>query len=119
MSSSTMLRGDLMALIVSGGHAFRMGPPAGPAAETLDIRTAGPPELRRLDACADLRGGSASGKVVRAILYAEDTALARGIAQRVEENPSWELIALCTTPADLNFVLDRVTVDVLLYQPRF
>jgi hypothetical protein len=52
--------------------------------------------------------------VLRVVLYAEDTAQVRRIAHQVEEDPSCELIALCATPADLNFVLDRVTVDVLL-----
>jgi hypothetical protein len=52
--------------------------------------------------------------VLRVVLYAEDTAQARSIAGQIEEDPSWELIALCATLADLNFVLDRVTVDLLL-----
>lgn len=50
----------------------------------------------------------------RMVLYAEDTAQVRRIAAQVEEDPGWELIALCGTLADLNFVLDRVAVDVLL-----
>jgi hypothetical protein len=48
------------------------------------------------------------------VLYAEDTAQARRIAGQVDEDPGWELVALCGTLADLNFVLDRVAVDVLL-----
>ena len=52
--------------------------------------------------------------MLRVVLYAEDTAQVRRIAHQVEEDPSCELIALCATLADLNFVLDRVTVDVLL-----
>jgi hypothetical protein len=52
--------------------------------------------------------------MLRVVLYAEDTAQAQTIAGKVEEDPHWELIALCTTLADLIFVLDRVTVDVLL-----
>lgn len=52
--------------------------------------------------------------MLRVVLYAEDTAQVQGIAHKVEEDPSCELIALCATLADLNFVLDRVTVDVLL-----
>jgi len=47
-------------------------------------------------------------------MYAEDTTQARRIAGKLEEDPRWELIALCATLADLNFLLDRVTVDVLL-----
>jgi hypothetical protein len=54
------------------------------------------------------------GKVFRVVLYAEDTVQARRFAEKIEIDPRWELIALCTTPADLNYVLDRVTVDVLL-----
>lgn len=52
----------------------------------------------------------------KAVLYAEDTALTWRIVDKFEADPSWELIALCRTLADLNFVLDRVTVDVLLLQ---
>jgi hypothetical protein len=47
-------------------------------------------------------------------MYAEDTAQARTIAGKIEEDPRWELIAVCATLADLNFVLDRAPVDVLL-----
>ena len=54
--------------------------------------------------------------MLRVVLYAEDTVQARRFVDKVEKDPRWELIALCTTPADLNFVLDRVTVDVLLLQ---
>ena len=54
--------------------------------------------------------------MLRVVLFAEDTTLTRRIAGRIEENPSWELLALCPTLADLNFVLDRMTVDVLLLQ---
>jgi hypothetical protein len=54
--------------------------------------------------------------VRKAVLYAPETALTRRIVENLEEDPSWELVALCTTLADLNFVLDRVTVDVLLLQ---
>lgn len=50
----------------------------------------------------------------KAVLYAPETALTRRIVENLEEDPSWELVALCTTLADLNFVLDRVTVDVVL-----
>jgi hypothetical protein len=50
----------------------------------------------------------------KAVLYAQDTPLTRRIVVQLEADPSWELIALCTTPADLNFVLDRVPIDVLL-----
>ena len=53
-------------------------------------------------------------KVFRVVLYAEDTAEARGIARQLEQDSGCELIALCATLADLNFVLDRLTVDVLL-----
>ena len=52
----------------------------------------------------------------KAVLYAQETALTRRIVENLEEDPSWELVALCTTLADLNFVLDRVTVDVVLLQ---
>jgi hypothetical protein len=52
----------------------------------------------------------------KAVLYAEDTALTRRIVGKFEADPRWELIALCTTLADLNFVLDRVAVDILLLQ---
>jgi hypothetical protein len=52
--------------------------------------------------------------VRRVVLQAEETAPARSTAGQVEEDPSWELMALCETLADLNFVLDRLTVDVLL-----
>lgn len=52
--------------------------------------------------------------MLRMVLYAEDTAQARRIAGQVDEDPGCELIALCATLADLNFVLDRVAVDVLL-----
>ena len=52
--------------------------------------------------------------MLRMVLYAEDTAQARRIAGQVEKDPGWELVALCGTLADLNFVLDRVAVDVLL-----
>jgi len=57
-----------------------------------------------------------NGKVHKAVLYAQETALTRRIVESLEEDPSWELVALCTTLADLNFVLDRVTVDVVLLQ---
>jgi hypothetical protein len=49
-------------------------------------------------------------------MYAQETALTRRIVENLEEDPSWELVALCTTLADLNFVLDRVTVDVVFLQ---
>jgi hypothetical protein len=57
-----------------------------------------------------------NGQVRKAVLYAEDTALTRRIVDKFEADPSWELIALCSTLADLNFILDRVTVDILLLQ---
>jgi hypothetical protein len=47
-------------------------------------------------------------------MYAEDTAQARTIAGKIDEDPRWELLAVCATLADLNFVLDRAPVDVLL-----
>jgi hypothetical protein len=52
--------------------------------------------------------------VLRVVLYAGDTAQVRCIARKVENDPRYELIALCATLADLIFVLDRVAVDVLL-----
>jgi hypothetical protein len=51
---------------------------------------------------------------LRLVLYDEDATLGPRIAAAVEDDPRWELIALCTTLGDLNFVLNRVTVDVLL-----
>src|ERR1017187_7442493 len=50
----------------------------------------------------------------RLILYDEDATLGPRIAAGVEDNPRWELIALCATLDDLSFVLNRVTVDALL-----
>jgi hypothetical protein len=51
---------------------------------------------------------------LRLVLYDEDETLGLRIAVQVEEDPRCELIALCTTLGDLNFILNRVTVDVLL-----
>src|ERR1035438_10712970 len=51
---------------------------------------------------------------LRLVLYDEHATLGPRIAAGVEDDPRWELIALCTTLGDLNFVLNRVTVDVLL-----
>src|ERR1039458_4078959 len=51
---------------------------------------------------------------LRLVLYDEDATLGPRIAAAVEDDPRWEVIALCTTLGDLNFVLNRVTVDVLL-----
>jgi hypothetical protein len=53
--------------------------------------------------------------VRRAVLYAEDTVEARRIAGELEEDPDWELVALCSTVADLDSVLDHVRVDLLLW----
>ena len=50
----------------------------------------------------------------RLILYDEDATLGPRIAAGVEDDPRWELIALCATLDDLSFALNRVTVDVLL-----
>ena len=54
--------------------------------------------------------------MLRVVLYAEDTTLARRIVNKVEQDRRCELIALCTNLGDLNFVLDHVTVDVLYLQ---
>ena len=51
---------------------------------------------------------------LRLVLYDEDATLGPRLAAGVEDDPKWELIALCATLGDLNFVLNRVTVDVLL-----
>jgi hypothetical protein len=51
---------------------------------------------------------------LRLVLYDEDATLGPRIAAGIEGDPRWELIALCATLGDLNFVLNRVTVDVLL-----
>jgi len=50
----------------------------------------------------------------KVVLYDEDVTLGPKIAADIEEDPNWELIALCATLGDLSFVLNRVTVDVLL-----
>jgi hypothetical protein len=51
---------------------------------------------------------------LRLVLYDEDATLGPRIAAEIEDDPRWELIALCATLGDLNFVLNRVTVDILL-----
>ena len=50
---------------------------------------------------------------LRLVLYDEDATLGLRITAEVEEDPRWELIALCATLGDLNFILNRVRVDVL------
>ena len=65
---------------------------------------------------AACKPGIRKDKVLRVVLYAEDTTLARRIVNKMEQDRRCELIALCTNLGDLNFVLDHVTVDVLYLQ---
>ena len=50
----------------------------------------------------------------RVLLYDDDVTSGLKIAAEIEDDPRWELIALCTALGDLNFILSRVPVDVLL-----
>lgn len=50
------------------------------------------------------------------VIYYEDSVLANAIADRIDQDPQWELIAVCGTPSDLIFVLNRTPVDIVLME---
>ena len=50
------------------------------------------------------------------VMYCEDIAPADKFVDRIDQDPQWELVAVCRTRSDLLFVLDRIPVDIVLME---